>query len=418
MIPVRAAQHLLLAGCALHAKPVNATSARVMSVVRALGFIQLDSITAVERAHHLIMHARLDGYRPQQLAHHAEIKRSLFEHWTHDASLIRADWLPWWLHRFERSRARYLKNAWMRQRLGPDWKLRMQAVRGALEASGPLTVRQVHDLLPSERPRSTGWWDWSPHKAALEFLWRTGEVAIHSRRNFEKVYDLAARVHGEHPPRPDHEAHVEWACTAALDRLGAATAKEIAAFLNAIGLADAQAWCRNAARAGRIQPVLLERRGRAPRPGFALPDWKARAAAAAAASARAAAAPRLLSPFDPLIRDRTRLLELFGFDYRFEAFVPARKRLYGYYTMPVLVCDRLVCRLDLSSDRERGVLRVDRAWAEPSEPRRQSARHARAAAERLAAQLGLALQWTVRSVGTAGATTRSGSAARSRSAAR
>lgn len=401
LVSRRAAQHLLLAGCALHAQPANATAARVVSVVRALGFVQVDSITAVERAHHLTMHARLDGYQPQHLAHHAETKRTLFEHWTHDASLIRADWLPWWQHRFERGRTRYLNNAWMRQRLGRNWQERIQAVLAALESSGPLTVRQVHDQLPAERPRSTGWWDWSPHKAALEYLWRTGQVAIHSRRNFEKVYDLAARVHGTLPPRPAHDAHVEWACLAALERLGAATTKEIAEYMNAISQADARAWCARAAQQGLIQPVLLERLGRAPRPGFAVSNWKQRASAAAAHTARSHAAPRLLSPFDPLIRDRTRLLELFGFDYRFEAFVPAPKRLYGYYTMPVLVGNRLVCRLDLSSDRQRGHLRVDRAWAEPAVPKRQATRDARAAAERLAAQLGLAPQWNARRMGVA-----------------
>ena len=101
----------------------------------------------------------------------------------------------------------------------------------------------------------------------------------------------------------------------------------------------------------------------------------------------------MLAPFDPLIRERARLAELFGFDYRFEAFVPAAKRVHGYYTMPVLVGDRLVSRLDLASERDAGVLRVSRAWHEPGIAARAAERSARTAAERLAAQLDLKLAW-------------------------
>jgi uncharacterized protein YcaQ len=98
LVPAAAARRLLLAGCALDRAPARATKARVIALVRELGFVQVDSINSVERAHHLIMHARLDGYDGAQLAHHTEKSRALFEHWTHDASVIRSDWLPWWTH--------------------------------------------------------------------------------------------------------------------------------------------------------------------------------------------------------------------------------------------------------------------------------------------------------------------------------
>jgi uncharacterized protein YcaQ len=390
-VPAAAAQRLLIAGCALDSAPSKATSKSVLKLVYALGFVQVDSISAVERAHHLIMHARLDRYGPRHLVSHAEGSRAVFEHWTHDASLIRSDWLPWWTYRFERDRARFLKSAWMRQRLGRNWSRTVRRVTDAIGASGPMSVRDIHEVMPARRAQSAGWWEWSPCKAALEYLWRVGEVAVHSRRGFEKVYDLAHRVHGRMPAAPSRDAHIEWACREALQRLGAATPREIAGFLGAVSPADATAWCARAAAQGQIDAVLLERPGRAARPGFAVNGWKQRAE-----RVRVDSTPRLLSPFDPLIRDRARLLELFGFDYRFEAYVPAPKRTYGYYTMPVLVGERLVGRLDLTTDRAAGVLRVDRAWEEDGVSRTQAMRFAKAAADRLATQLEVRLDWRAR----------------------
>ena len=387
LVPIDAARRLLLAGCALDRAPVRATKARVIALVRELGFVQVDSINSVERAHHLILHARLDGYDAAQLAHHTEKSRALFEHWTHDASVIRSDWLPWWTHRFERSRARLRESAWMRERLGRNWKKTIAEVRAALESRGPLATRDF----PRPPRAGAGWWDWSPHKAALEFLWRTGEVAVHSRRGFEKVYDLAHRVHGEPPAQSTRDELIAWACTEALSRLGAATPREIAHFLWAITPAEASAWCARAAKRGEIEAVRLERLGRDPRPGYARTDWKR-----AAARIEVDATPRLLAPFDPLIRERARLAELFGFDYRFEAFVPAAKRVHGYYTMPVLAGERLVARLDLASERNEGALRIARMWHEPRIARRNAEDSARLAAERLAGQLDLGLAWDVR----------------------
>lgn len=391
-MPAAAARRLLLAGCALDARPAQATTRSVLGVVRKLGFVQVDSISSVERAHHLMMHARLEGYEPRMLSHHAERTRAIFEHWTHDASLIRSDWLPWWSQRFERGRRRHL-TSWIRARLGRNWHATARRVTESLEASGPLGVREIHELLRPARSRlkSNGWWEWSPQKAALEYLWRVGEIAVHSRRGFEKVYDLASRVYGVVPAPPSPEAHLEWACAEAMDRLGAATPREIAAYMNAVTPADARRWCERAAQEGRVAPVMLERTGRGPRAGVARPDWRQ-------VSGRpiGSGTPRMLAPFDPLIRDRTRALELFGFDYRFEAFVPSKSRRYGYYTMPVLDGERLVSRLDLASDRDSGTLRVDRGWSERGGATRAAARSARVAAARLASQLGLALDWRAR----------------------
>jgi uncharacterized protein YcaQ len=136
-----------------------------------------------------------------------------------------------------------------------------------------------------------------------------------------------------------------------------------------------------------VVPVLLERETGRDVPGFARRHWQA-----AAARVDPDVTPRLLTPFDPLVRDRARLKALFNFDYRFEAFVPKAKRVHGYYTMPVLVGDALIARVDLASDRAAGVLRIDRVWIEPGVPNRRGSEQTKSACVRLANQLGLALK--------------------------
>lgn len=379
----KAARRLLIAGCGLDRPPTQASRASVLRVIRQLGFIQVDSISSVERAHHLILHARLDGYVPAMLGHHTEVTRTAFEHWTHDASIIRRDWMPWWTHRFEGSQARMLRDAWMRERLGRNWRATLASVTSTITERGPLATRDF----PRPPRAGEGWWDWSPHKSALEFLWRAGELAIHSRNGFEKVYDLAERVHGVRPQTPARAELVEWACSEALTRLGAATARELSQFMNAVTVTEANAWCKEQSAARRVVPVHLQRGTRTDVAGYARRNWKA-----AAARVSLDKTPRLLAPFDPLVRDRARLMDLFNFDYRFEAFVPKAKRVYGYYTMPVLVGDTFIGRVDLASDRAAGVLRIDRMWTESGVPSRRAREQTKSACARLANQLNLALK--------------------------
>jgi uncharacterized protein YcaQ len=377
---------LLLQGQGLLADPARrAGPAAARKVVDALGFVQVDSIQRIERAHHLILGARLDDYRPEHLDRAAFRERALFEHWTHDASLIPVRWFHHWKPRFERTEVRLRRSRWFGSRLGdtPDRTLKQVYERVARE--GPL--RSSDFARPAERP-SGGWWDWTPEKAALEFLWHTGQLAIHGRDRFQKIYDLTERVfpeaHARPPPEP--ELHVDWACREALDRLGVATPGELAAFFAAVTPAQAGGWCRRAVATGAAVAVRVEAvDGGRPRNVVAVPDWERRLRRAPAAPERM----RLLAPFDPLIRDRDRLQRLFGFEYRFEAFVPAARRRYGYYILPILEGDRLVGRLDPRHDRERERIVVEQVWWEgdvrPTVARRRALADA---LERLARQIG------------------------------
>ena len=362
-----------------------ASPAEVSRLVRRLGFVQVDSINVVDRGHHLTLGTRLEQYRPAQLAHLLERRRSLFEHWTHDASVIPTTWFAHWKPRFRRFANSPRMDRWIERRLGDDPRAVIAHVERRLRREGPLMSK--HFEAKGGHVRGS-WWGWTPQKTALEYLWQTGRVAIAARQGFHKVYDLTRRVYPElcRLPSPRPAAHREWACWSAIERLGIATPTEIRHFWDAATPADAALWCRSAERAGRIVAVeVADAVGARPRRAFALADWQARVE-------RAPAPPpglRLLSPFDPVIRDRRRLLRRFGFDYRFEAFVPPAKRRWGYYVMPVLEGDRFVARIDPKYHRERGALELKSVHWEPGiDPTRARRRDLEAALGALAERIG------------------------------
>jgi hypothetical protein len=381
------ARLLLMGAQGLLADPGRAaTKTAVFDLVSRMGFVQLDSISYVERAHHLTLSSRLHAYRREHLARLLERDRSLFEHWTHDASAVPTEWFAHWKPRFRRAAGRIRGSAWWQERMGGEADRHIDAVRARILKEGPLRSQDFEH----EKGQSSAWWGWKPQKAALEYLWHTGELLVVRRESFQKVYDLTERVfpelHGA--PAPSEEEHTGWACSTALERLVIATPKELAEFWAAVDPARAKVWCEAAVREGRIVPVLvepLEEGESKPRPAYALPDWERR-------FKRLPGPPpltRLLSPFDPVLRDRARALRLFGFDYRFEAFVPGPQRRFGYYVLPVLEGDRLVGRIDPKFERAEGLLRVRRVYWEPGvRATRQRLKGLEEAAERLARFVG------------------------------
>jgi uncharacterized protein YcaQ len=361
IVSARDARRLLLHAQGLLDDPGAAAPAsppRVARLVERMGFVQVDTISTVERAHHLILAPRMNGYRPAMLARLLEREpRRLFEHWTHDASMIPLTWYPHWRPRFER----YRGGSWHRRQLGADADRVLAFVLDRITREGPLASADFEH----EGPKGdTAWWGWKPHKLALDYLWRTGVLHVAARRNFHKVYDLTERVIPAHAarPTPSEAAHVDWACRTALERLGTATVREIAQFWAAVTIGQVKAWLAGATAAGEVVPVLVESAdGSAPRAGYALADVEARIARLPEPPPGA----RLLCPFDPVLRDRPRAKRLFDFDFRFEGFVPAAKRLHGYYVMAVLEGDRFVAKADPKFDRASGTLRVHKAWWEP-----------------------------------------------------
>lgn len=384
VISAQASRRLLLGAQGLLEDPARrATKSALLRLIQGLGFVQMDTINVVGRAHDLTLFSRLAGYKPLQLQVLLETDRSLFEGWTHDASAIPTQWYPHWKPRFAEDRARIQRHAWWQNLLGPETERVCAHVLERILAEGPLGSADF------DHPEKRGpWWGWKPQKAALDYLWRTGVLAIAKRVNFHKRYDLAERVLPEaHAlPVPDPEANLEWACATAMERLGVFSAKELADFWDAIEVAEAKRWCQGALKDGRIVSVQVEAAdGSEPQVAFAIADWEQRVEHLP----EAPEGIRLLCPFDPVLRDRGRALRRFGFDYRFEAFTPESRRIYGYYVMPILEGDRLIGRLDPKLHRDRGVLEVRGLWWEPGvKPTKARQRRLQDALERMAAFLG------------------------------
>ncbi len=366
VISNRAARRLLLASQGLSDDPTRRLDdAGLLDLIERMGFVQIDSIRTVERAHHHILFSRNQNYRREQLVRLIDGEASLFENWTHDAAIIPSRFYPFWRRRFERDRER-LAERWRNRGGRHGFEAYLSHVLERIGREGPLMAR---DFGPKHKDGgrkkgSGGWWDWHHEKTALEFLWRTGALAVARREGFQKVYDLPERViPREHlDGLPTRGAFIDWKCRGALARLCFATPGELAAFWGTLSPAEAKAWCdREMGRA--VTRVLVEPAdGSKCRPAFAPSDVLERLEDPPAPPPRI----RALNPFDPLIRDRARLQRLFGFRYRIEVFVPAAKREYGYYVFPLLEGDRFIGRLDMKHERQDGGgLSVTGLWLKP-----------------------------------------------------
>ena len=335
----------------------NLTPLGLLAMVDQLGFVQVDSINTIERAHHMILFARNPTYRQGLLAHLIEGERTLFENWTHDAAIIPMKFYPYWKPRFEREQER-LRGAWRRHR-GDAFEAQVEQVLSQIHADGPILARHLGN---GERKGPPGWWNWHPSKTALEYLWRCGTLAITRRDGFQKVYDLAERVipAAVRDVQLSKDTVVDWACRSALERLGVATAREIAGFWAAVSATEAQTWCKRHLENGVVQVRVECADGSPARLMFARGDLVDLLKVIPPPPRRL----RFLNPFDPLIRDRLRTRRMFNFDYRIEVFVPAAQRHHGYYVLPILEGDRFIGRIDMKHQRQTGQLQVTGLWLE------------------------------------------------------
>lgn len=203
----------------------------VADLVGRLGFVQVDSINTVERAHHMILWSRAQTYRPGDLRAGLEKDRTLWEHWTHDASILPIGLYPYWQARFARDEER-MRDGW-RKWFRDGYEREFDTILNKIARDGPVSSSDVG--IGEERGKG-GWWDWHPSKTALEWLWRTGKIAVTRRDGFKKVYDLSENVIPKPllSARPNAQQVTDWACRSALRQLGFATIPEIAAYWGAV----------------------------------------------------------------------------------------------------------------------------------------------------------------------------------------
>jgi len=320
-----------------------------MGLIRQIGFLQIDTIRNVTRAHNHILWTRNQNFREGMLWPLLQ-RRALFEHFTHDASLIPMDVLPNWGRQFRRLGAKVSAGDWYRSGLGQD---EIRNIRRRIEQEGALSTHAFETKADSREM-----WARPPHKKALDQMWYAGDLATCHRDNFVKFYDLGERVFpSQLREGPDAQAQAFALCDQALDRLSLGTCGEIQRFWDAMDAAEARAWVATR----DLVPLSVQGSDGVWRDSWGAPDIEQRLDAAPAPTSRL----RILNPFDPAIRDRARLERLFGFEYRNEMFVPKAKRRWGYYVYPLLEGDRFVGRCELKADRAKGWLRVTGFWAEP-----------------------------------------------------
>ncbi|MGE5158734.1 MAG: winged helix-turn-helix domain-containing protein [Gemmatimonas sp.] len=316
--------------------PFGAGAQAVAEAVAHLGYVQIDTINVIERCHHHILQTRIPDYRRADLHRAQTVDKSVFEYWTHALSYIPSRdfrfFIPLMrLHKRERER-------WFEKVTPADLRKVMRLIR-----QGPLTIRDIDDDVLVEKEHL--WASRKPSKRALQFAFYTGALTISERSGMLKTYELIER-------------HFGW------DRLPkAASPTEVAAYLldralRAQGVVSLDSVCHLDApskpgvrrhiegrvRRGELVPLALEGAGRQEH-WVRVEDLQAGVGTPELA--------HILSPFDPLIIQRKRTHLFFGYEHRFEAYVPKDKRKFGYFALPVLVGDDIVAAIDLKTDRQK-----------------------------------------------------------------
>ncbi len=322
-------------------------------VLARTGLLQIDSVSAVVRAHYMPLYSRLGPY-PLALLDNAAVtrQRKVFEYWAHEASFLPVETYPlmrWRMERAERGEEMYNGLAkWGRERAAYIEDIYREVVE-----RGPIAASALEG-----QKGSGGWWGWSDAKHAFEWLFWAGRITTASRRGFERLYDLPQRVLPPAilalPVPSPEDAHRELLRISARAH-GVATAGDLRDYFR-LSPADIKGRIEELVDAGDLLPVRVE--------GWDKPAYLHKDAR----FPRKIKARALLAPFDPVVFERARTERLFDFRYRIEIYTPAEKRQYGYYVLPFLLGERIVARIDLKADRPAGVLRVHAAYAEPGAP--------------------------------------------------
>ena len=340
----------------LDPRPGTPTMRTLARTLARTGVLQIDSVNVLQRAHYMPLFSRMGPYDPTLLHRAAgRAPRLLVEYWAHEAAFMPVELWPLMQHRMARART----EAWGGPRRISEEKPDLVAwVLDEVRERGPISARGIEGDLP--RGDKEGWgWNWSETKQALEFLFFAGEVSVACRNaQFERLYDVPERVLPAAVlalPTPTHEeAHVELVRRAAISH-GIATEACLRDYYR-MRPDSARVAVAALVEEGELIPVSIE-------------GWRRTAYLHRDARLpRRVRARALLSPFDPLVWERTRAEQLFGFRYRIEIYVPEKLRVHGYYVLPFLLGEQLVGRVDLKADRKAGVLLVKGAYAQPEAP--------------------------------------------------
>ena len=325
------------------------------AAVRHLGYVQIDTIHVVERCHHHILYTRIPSYRREHLHHAQSVDRTVVEYWTHALAYLPIEHLRFYIRDMKRHWER--RSAWF----GQVKEAEVRRVLRLIRRRGPLTIRDIDDdeLVDKEHL----WASRKPSKRALQLAFFRGQVAVSRRTGIVKTYELINRHFGwkRLPGAATERETLDYLLDRALRAQGIVSLDSVC-HLDAGRKAAMRRLIQRRVRRGELVPVQLEGAGKQE-------HW-ARPEVLEAAPPPGEELVHILSPFDPLVIQRKRLKLFFGYDHRFEAYLPKEKRVFGYFALPVLVGDRIVAAIDCKADRERGQLLIQQWTWVADGPRR------------------------------------------------
>jgi uncharacterized protein YcaQ len=314
------------------------------AAVQHLGYVQIDTINVVERCHHQILYTRIPSYRRDHLRQAQSVDKTVFEYWTHALSYVPAADLRFFTRAMKREADNH-SSFFHTVKRGE-----LQKVLGRIRRNGALTIRDIDD--DELREKDHEWASRKPSKRALQLAFYRGVLTVSQREGMLKTYELMTRHFGfDRLPKPVPESErMGYLLDRALRAQGVVSLDSIC-HLNAPMKAAINKVINARVRRKELAPVALE--------GARHAHWM-NPAMLEAPLQPVADIVHVLNPFDPLVIQRKRLASFFGYEHRFEAYVPKEKRVFGYFAQPVLIGDEIVAVLDLKTDRERGKLLVQK----------------------------------------------------------
>lgn len=309
--------------------------------IEHLGYIQIDTISVVERAHHHTLWTRNPAYQAQHLDQ-LLAQKQIFEYWSHAAA-----YLPMCDYRFSLRRKQALLSGTLDHWYARDEQL-MQEILARIQAEGPVMAKDF------EAGAKTPEWHSKPSKRALEYLFMQGDLMIPYRKNFHKVYDLTERVLPAHIDTrpPSEEEYLNYLILHYLRAQGLAQETDFGHLIKGVKPALKKAIKQLLAEGHLIQLNINEQ------------TWLSTPENLKHLNQQLQNSLKILSPFDNLVIQRERLRKLFGFDYQIECYVPEAKRKYGYFVLPMLWNGELVARLDCKAERKERQLVIKQIWTE------------------------------------------------------
>lgn len=341
------ALHLAAQGL-LNSPKKKASKDELLNTIRQMAALQIDTINVVARSPYLVLWSRLGNYQNCWLDE-LLAEGKIFEYWSHEACFLPIEDYGLYRHQMISPQGLGWKynHKWLKENASEVEKVRQHIDKNGASRSADFERKDG---------KSGGWWEWKPEKRALEVLFTLGEVMVARRHNFQRIYDLRERVHPKWRDERDLKKPIE------------CQAQQVLQAVKALGIAKAS-WVADYFRMGKldvnIHPNALAQKGRLltvkvdgwEQEAYVHPDHAATLQLAVDNKLKPTAT-RILSPFDPVVWDRKRAIELFNFDYKLECYTPAPKRQYGYFTLPILRRGRIVARMDAKAHRKDGVFEI------------------------------------------------------------